>query len=409
MLIYSLLPVLVFSRSFDFLQQEETETSLSIAINAILEKSSVESNRINVRVYGTDEGFPELKKIMSGNKIVPIKVERNLLKTQNQRTINESTLFLLESLDYLVPCYSHKLWRNFYKTLNFFLYAKGLTAETLEAIGKLDSRARRLRRGRFYDRNEMNHILHLQYFIVDEKSLIKLYTFVWYTQEKCSEPQLIEVNSFDKKRKQWKKSEFVIKKFNNFHGCHLVFGYLTGDVPDNQDAQYLFKFTKELSTSLNFTFETNPVLTADNTSERFYKNPNLTVDLDFIQLQLNFIIKLPGHFHFTQPYFFTPLRLAVPPGEPYDAYEKLILPFDEHVWLLIVFTFIVAFSTILFFQLFSQSVRNFVFGQSVSSPALNVVMIFSGISQAVMPTQNFARFLAMMYIIYSLIIRIRRF
>lgn len=48
---------------------------------------------------------------------------------------------------------------------------------------------------------------------------------------------------------------------------------------------------------------------------------------------------------------------------------------------------------------------SFVFGVNVNTPSLNVARIFFGISQVRMPGRNFARFLTMMFILYSMIIR----
>jgi len=96
---------------------------------------------------------------------------------------------------------------------------------------------------------------------------------------------------------------------------------------------------------------------------------------------------------------------VIPQGELYTEWEKLFLPFDEPTWLLIVFTFAASFAIILIVNCASQIVKNFVFGRQVTTPSLNVLRIFFGLSQTVLPGRNFARFLLMLFTIWSLIFR----
>lgn len=217
----------------------------------------------------------------------------------------------------------------------------------------------------------------IEYFILENNSTIQLLTYIWYSAEKCSEPQLIEVNSFNKTTNRWRNSEFEVKKFYNFHGCQLVFGVptqrlenftLTEEILYHET--YLTDSVFSLANNLNFTYLTNPSV-EDRLTPEFtgitYVNKSLTVDL--------------------------------------DIYENKWLPYDETTWFLICIIFIASFTTILTFRLFKESVAHFAFGSNVLTPALNVVMIFFGISQVVLPRGNFARFLVMLFILYSMIIR----
>lgn len=216
---------------------------------------------------------------------------------------------------------------------------------------------------------------------------------------------MYEVNSFNKRTNKWKHSQFTIKKFNNFFSCNLVFGQWDFEPGGYRDTEYLAKIISGLQKSLNFKLKINSLLDDKLTNNLHYVNPNLTVDLLIWHNSVNELKIGIISYHITQPFMFLPTKLVVPPGEAYDEYEKLLLPFDEHTWLLIGLTFIAAFSTIFFCKFMSASVRNFVFGRNVSSPSLNIFMIFCGIAQVVLPRRNFARFLVMMFILYSLIIR----
>lgn len=97
--------------------------------------------------------------------------------------------------------------------------------------------------------------------------------------------------------------------------------------------------------------------------------------------------------------------MAVPPSELYSEYEKLKMPFDNYVWALITLTFLASFATILILYRVNRSIRQFVIGSNIRTPSLNIAQIFFGIAQVAVPRRNFARFLSMSFILYSLIIR----
>src|SRR5690349_12981924 len=81
------------------------------------------------------------------------------------------------------------------------------------------------------------------------------------------------------------------------------------------------------------------------------------------------------------------------------------MPFDFFTWALIASTFVASFLAILILYFVKRSIRDFVIGSNVTTPSLNVVQIFFGISQVILPRRNFARYLTMLFIIFCLIIR----
>jgi hypothetical protein len=97
--------------------------------------------------------------------------------------------------------------------------------------------------------------------------------------------------------------------------------------------------------------------------------------------------------------------MAVMSGEEYSSYEKLTFPFDFHTWFLIFFTFVAAFLVIFIINFTSVRIRNLVHGEQVKSPSLNVAAHFFWLGTTRLPRRSFPRFLLMMFIIYSLIIR----
>jgi hypothetical protein len=96
---------------------------------------------------------------------------------------------------------------------------------------------------------------------------------------------------------------------------------------------------------------------------------------------------------------------AITPAEKLTNFEKLLLPFDELTWKLLIGTFCVAFLAIFFANVKSKFFRNLVLGFKVNSPALNVIGSFFGISQTKVPKRNFSRIILMNFVLFCLVMR----
>lgn len=75
---------------------------------------------------------------------------------------------------------------------------------------------------------EVIPIIQYEYFLVEEKNVIRLLAFVWYTPGKCNVAQLVEVNRFDKSTGRWQHGSFKIDKNSDFHGCRINFMFNAG-------------------------------------------------------------------------------------------------------------------------------------------------------------------------------------
>lgn len=144
---YLVLAMLLVGANLRFIEHESQDvTLLSIAINEIIEKVAIESNRIDIRVFGTDRGLPEIDEILAGNKKIPVEVKKirkgEMLELKSEYEypdarsvfyINESAILLVESIDFLVYIDNyHFLPREFYKPLKIYVYLRGLTFHLLE-------------------------------------------------------------------------------------------------------------------------------------------------------------------------------------------------------------------------------------------------------------------------------------
>jgi hypothetical protein len=190
---------------------------------------------------------------------------------------------------------------------------------------------------------------------------------------------------------KWQNEMFYPEKYENLHGCPLTVGYYN-DGTSTITSREIFK---TMAQQLNFKL----------VSYLIPESRIVTVTLDLVEF-----INVQTHWQFNQSDFTSSLNtdyitFTVPEGEPYTQLEKMFLMFDKPTWICIGATLVAAFVVIQIINFMSIKVKCFVFGQDVRTPSLNVASIFLNGGQHRVPGRNFARFLLMLFIVWSLIIR----
>lgn len=110
-------------------------------------------------------------------------------------------------------------------------------------------------------------------------------------------------------------------------------------------------------------------------------------------------------FHWGSDFYSECYILILSPPKDYSSYEKLILPFDIASWSAILVYFGIAFVVIFITSLTSRKFYNLLVGENVTSPSLNLIMIFFGNSMTKLPEGNFGRIILTSFIYFCLIIR----
>jgi hypothetical protein len=110
-------------------------------------------------------------------------------------------------------------------------------------------------------------------------------------------------------------------------------------------------------------------------------------------------------FEFTSAYYDALIYFVVPPGRDYTSFEKLIYPFELTSWIFILMFLLIGIFVIFIIERRSIIIQNFVFANDVKSPYLNMLNGIIGGSQHVLPKYNFARFILMNFLLYSIVIR----
>lgn len=248
---------------------------------------------------------------------------------------------------------------------------------------------------------------------------VSIKTFLPFKSEKCYDTTPVEINEFQGGRFLSGTELLYPRKMKNLHNCPVRLSISNSSEPEvfvekldngsyNLNGRDM-KLIKTLSRILNFKIEISYI-----GSEGFiYENGTAEgplkalLDGEADMSISDWIIKSNRLKFFDPTTSYTNLKiiLVVPPGRKLTMLEKLIYPFSLIPWILILTCLIVGFLVIAIISFRSKATRNFVFGKNVQNPCTNMIAGFIGGSQRVLPQKNFARFLLMIFLMYSLIIR----
>lgn len=225
----------------------------------------------------------------------------------------------------------------------------------------------------------------------DRKS-IELATSFLFTPEECHKNQIRTINRYTRRTQRWDNSTFYPNKYENFHGCLLKVGFdqYAVNYPDET-------ILKTFAEQMNFKYKRLAVLREHiSASDR---NNGTDISL-FVREALDKSTNL-----LSCAIAFNDVAFVAPPGKPLTDFERMFAAFDHATWIAIGITFGIALLTIFVIGFTSRKLQEFVFGRGITTPTLNVFSIFLSGGQNRSPGRNFARFLLMMFILWSLIFR----
>jgi hypothetical protein len=274
------------------------------------------------------------------------------------------------------------------KNLQFYTYISG-TESYLHLQDVLFSLIKKRTTDLTY---HINFFSEYEYIITDDKKTVLLLGSTHL--QGCLNVRIDPINIFHKNNLSWEQNYFELKKEWNLNGCKMHVSvdrkWPASDYLNNGSTFVGFNvdIIRAVTKSLNISLKLLPDY-AKYSRLQLWSGP----------LESN------SNYHVTSPYFYNYFYIFIPPGAEYDGYEKLLLPFDLYVWILLILTCSLSLGTICVVNRASEAVRDFVFGRNVHDPTLNLARIFFGLGQNILPGRNFARFITMMFIIFSLIIR----
>jgi hypothetical protein len=244
-------------------------------------------------------------------------------------------------------------------------------------------------------------------------------TFLPFNQLKCNDTTPITVN-------EWANGKFINgvenlypDKMRNLQGCPIRLSVSNRSEPyifvkSLENGTFTFrgrdiKLIDALSKTLNFEISYSYVGNRGYLVEQgVSQNPLSAVSENLADISLgNWWLKMSRLklLDGLSAYYSDQVIFMVPPGRKFSAFGQLAFAFSSTVWGLIFLCFLVGFATIFILRSQSRQICSFLYGSGVQSPALNMFVGFMGGSQRVLPKRNFARFLLMLFLMYSLVMR----
>uniref|UniRef100_A0A3F2ZDG0 Putative ionotropic receptor ligand binding domain-containing protein n=1 Tax=Lutzomyia longipalpis TaxID=7200 RepID=A0A3F2ZDG0_LUTLO len=243
-----------------------------------------------------------------------------------------------------------------------------------------------------------------------------MYTYFPYTPDHCGKVKPIIYEIFSKEFFR-KKNEIFPDKVGNFYGCNLTIG--TFDFPPYMMIHHLENgtlfsgfegvVTRVLGKRLHFS------LTLKTCNDRWGRVEGenstglsgmiLRGEINFTLGAFSFSFSHYGMMDSSIPYHATPLTLLVPPGKPYTPMQKLLLPLRYIIWSCLGACFVISAIVVSFAKILAPHRRTFIFGPGNHYPFINTINVFLGGSLSVVPRRNFARYILILWIFMSLVIR----
>lgn len=248
----------------------------------------------------------------------------------------------------------------------------------------------------------------------------RIYTYFPFTRSHCEEVHPVWINTFTVGKGFKKEIDHFPNKVSNLFGCPVTVA--TSEMPPfmiitYENDEMVIRgiegiLMQEIAGSMNFTLKIKLINDTSwgGNKEKMSRNlgPNQMVIRGEVNFSAGYIISSPLKntlMSSTDVYITSNLVWVIGPGRTLSSFERFSKPFDGAVWLWIIITFTVSIVVILIVRIQSKAIRNFVFGNHVKHPILNLVNITLGGVMRTVPRRNFSRTLLAFFLFYSLIMR----
>lgn len=223
-------------------------------------------------------------------------------------------------------------------------------------------------------------LVNINFLIMTSKSIDLVTTFM-NTPLECWKLQPTTINRFSKNKQQWNNSVFYPNHFQSFHGCSIVMKQ------SSMSDQLTSFFLKDMGGILNFKITQH----------------HAKYEIDAVVVYLDHGAN--SGYSTSAVIFSDTTVLWIPAGEPYTKIVKSFMMFEDEVWIAIALTFVIILTAILIINRMPRKVQNFAYGLNIRTPTLNIFQIFFNGGQNRVPGRNFARFILMLFVVWSLVIR----
>lgn len=347
------------------------------AISQIVFQHFSKVGDIHVVQFGnkTVEGAEVIRELMShNNESIALQ-----LKEDEVALTNQSLLIFASNHDFLKFFNSITYQPKLYSRIQHLLYIIG--NDTVKDVLKT------VRYGFYID--ELNFLTN----ITDQS--IDLITTYMHTKHECRKLQVVTSNQFKRSTMAWDHNDFYPNKYRNMFGCPIIIATRDSKNPRNEDS---VDPTASLAESLNASteyieFDRYHFHLIDNTFDLMRSTFPLHVVYEYKYMKLS---------HFVA---FNEMSIVIPPGELYTPIEKMFLPFDAELWVAIAVTLTTGLVVIKILNRTSLQIQNFCYGRNIRTPTINMISIVLNGAQFKVPFRNFSRFIFVLFVWWSLIMR----
>lgn len=286
---------------------------------------------------------------------------------------------------------------------------------------KINSSPFRLNTTKIFQQLWKKFILYANLVTIDDDSQcgMSVTTFEPFTENTCNNTSPVVVNYYKNGNFINAMSHLTQDKLKDLQNCPIRVVITTGSEPfvfivrqPNGYVNYSgrdISLIEELSESLNFRIhyvilDDKGFLFDNGTAGgmfKFLQNGSADLAINDLWLTKNRV----KYFSATKSYLDDDLVFIIPPGSELTSVDKLVHPLNTRVWILLLASFLTGYFIIFIIKLHSKVVQKFFFGRNVKYQYLNMWAGLLGVPQHRLPTRNFSRFILILYLLFSLIIR----
>lgn len=246
---------------------------------------------------------------------------------------------------------------------------------------------------------------------------IGMFTFFPFANQSCgNETSLKLINTFNVATRTWSTKAFVPEKFRNLNLCSLKLAVQGASAPSVIiQSDKFFGFEVDIFNEIADEFNSTTSFEDFKTVGSIYENGTTTTGMlpqvykrthvaafGTLSLQLERTQFLTE----TKSFLSLPIVLVIPPAKIISPFQKLVRPFTILVWSLLLLTFLIGFIIIITLKCSSRRSYDFIVGPGVNYPFTNMMIAFFGGTQSKIPSNNFARYLLMNFLLFCLVIRV---
>lgn len=257
-------------------------------------------------------------------------------------------------------------------------------------------------------------IINANAIFVDANDVISLATFLPFRNHKCNDTTPTIINQF--KDEKFTTQNFFIEKLANLQRCPVRVIIATKSEPyivlsenntriSGRDISLMEELAKSLNFKINYIILDDKGFLLDNGTAGgiFQMLQNGSGDMTICDMWIT--RNRAKYFDAATAYMRDDIIFVIPPRAELSSFEKLIYPLDDQTWIFLIICFAIGYLVIFIISMRSRAVQNFVFGENERNPYLNMFHAFLGGSLVKVPRRNFARFILLNFLLFSMIIR----